>query len=118
VRHRVRHHGFPVLVLAGLAAAAYLAASASVPHPVPSFALQATAVYRLEVGEACFVVLYLAAMALVLALDGRGIAEFGAKGLRAVEVTRTTDERQAQFNQDIVGRLDETDAAIRSAVEL
>lgn len=117
MRHRIRNHGFPVLVLAGLAAAAYLAASTTVPHPVPAFALQATAVYRLEVGAACFAVFYLAAMALILALDGRGFAEFGTKGLRAVQVTRATDERQAQFNQGIEGRFDETDAAIDSAIE-
>jgi hypothetical protein len=33
------------------------------------------------------------------------------------EVTRATDERQAQFNKGIEGRLDETDAAIDSAIE-
>lgn len=117
MRHRIRHHGFPLLVIVGLAVSGYLAASAQVPDPVPDFALQATAVYRLEVGGACFAVLYLAAMALVLALDGRGFAELGTKGLRAVEVTRATDEQQAQFNQDMKERFDEADAAIRSAVK-
>lgn len=120
MRHRIRHHGFPVLVVAGLAAAAYLAASTTVPHPVPAFALQAIAVYRLEVGGACFAVFYLATMALVLALDGRGFAEVGTKGLRAVKVTRTTDDQQVglseqvKFNCDIKNDLEETEAALQS----
>ncbi|MGN6663292.1 MAG: hypothetical protein ACTHK6_03635 [Solirubrobacterales bacterium] len=36
---------------------------------MPDFALQASAVYRLEVGAACFAVFYLATWALALALD-------------------------------------------------
>lgn len=117
MRHRIRHHGFPILVIVGLMTAAYLAASTTIPDPVPAFALQATAVYRLEVGAACFVVFYLATMALVLAFDGRGFAEIGTKGLKAVDVTRAADEQQAQFNQDMKERFDEADAAIRSVVK-
>lgn len=123
MRHRIRHHGFPVLVLAGLAVSAYLAASTTVPHPVPAFALKAAAVYRLEVGAACFVAFYLAAMAVILALDGRGFAELGTKGLRAVEVTRTASNQQvslseqAQFNQDIKRSLEKTNAAVETTAE-
>lgn len=123
MRHRIRHHGFPLLVIAGLAAAAYLAASTTVPDPVPAFALQATTVYRLEVGAACFAVFYLAAMALVLALDGRGFAEVGTKGWRAVEVVRATDEQRvnasdlANLTEDMEKKLEKTDAALASAFE-
>lgn len=123
MRHRIRHHGFPLLVIVGLAAAACLAANTKVPHPVPSFALQATAVYRLEVGAACFVVFYLAVMALILALDGRGFAEFGTKGLRAVEVTRTADKQRASLSEQIkhtrtvVNRLKDTETALQNAAK-
>jgi hypothetical protein len=124
VRHRVRHHGFPLLVIAGLAAAAYLAVRTTVPHPVPAFALQAAAVYRLEVGAACFVVFYLATMALVLALDGRGFAEVGTKGLKAVEIVRqAADEQQVTLSRevkvahDMETDLKRTDAALERALE-
>lgn len=65
----LRTHGLRVLILAALAGSAYLAATVRVPLPVPGFALQAAAVYRLEVGAACFVVFYLAVLAFALALD-------------------------------------------------
>lgn len=79
--------------------------------------------YRLEVGAACFVIFYLAAMALVLALDGRGFAEVGTKGWRAVEVVRATDEQgvnvseQAKLTEDVAKGLRRTDAALESALE-
>jgi hypothetical protein len=68
-KHWFRVRVLPVLVLAALAGAGYLAANVRVPTPVPDFALQAAAVYRLEVGAACFAVFYLAAWAFALALD-------------------------------------------------
>ncbi|MGN6275564.1 MAG: hypothetical protein ACTHNP_06505 [Solirubrobacterales bacterium] len=117
MRRRIRDIGFPLLVLMALAVSGYLAASARAPDPVPDFALQASAVYRLEVGAACFAVFYLTAMALVLALDGRGFAEVGTKGLRAVQVVKAADKQQARINEDMRKSLDETNAAIRSAVK-
>lgn len=56
--------------------------------------LQAAPVYRLEVGAACFAAFYLATMALMLAFDGRGFAEFGTKGLRATKVVRAATEQE------------------------
>jgi hypothetical protein len=123
VRRRIRNIGFPLLVIAALAVSGYLAASVRVPNPTPDFALQAAAVYRLEVGAACFAAFYLAAMALVLALDGRGFAEMGTKGLKAVEVVRTTDDyqanasEQARLTEDMEKRLERTNAALESAFE-
>jgi hypothetical protein len=120
MRPRIRDTGFPLLVIAALAVAGYLAASVRVPTPTPDFALQAAAVYRLEVGAACFAAFYLAAMALVLALDGRGFAEVGTKGLRAVEVVRTTDDQQAglseliELNRSVRNDLKKAEAALRS----
>jgi hypothetical protein len=123
VRRRIRDIVFPLLVIVALAVSGYLAASVRVPVPTPDFALQAAAVYRLEVGAACFAAFYLAAMALVLALDGRGFAEVGTKGLRAVEVIRATDEQQvstseqARLTEDMAKRLERTNAALESAFE-
>jgi hypothetical protein len=102
-----RRYGFAALVLGALACACHLAGSATVPDPVPDFALQAEEIYRLEIGAAFFVAFYLATMAFVLALSGKGFAEFGTKGtksgkgrreagagLRAVEA-RPADAREA-----------------------
>ncbi|MGN6215402.1 MAG: hypothetical protein ACTHN7_00370 [Solirubrobacterales bacterium] len=120
MRRRLRDIGFPILVLSALAASAYLAATAHVPDPVPDYALQAVAVYRLEIGAACFAAFYLAAMALVLALDGRGFAEFGTRGLkvddivdrRATAVQEDISE-QAKFNQWMEKYLESLDYALQ-----
>ena len=114
MRRWFRHFGFPILVLTALAVSGYLAASAPVPDPVPAFALQAGAVYRLEVGGASFTVLYLLAMAFVLALAGRGFAEIGTKGLRATEVVRAADKEQAVL---IAERLALIESAIQTTAE-
>jgi hypothetical protein len=96
MRSSLRHLVFPLLVLTGLAAAGYLAASVRVPGPVPDYSLQAAAVYRLEVGAAFFALLYLAAMTFLLALDGRGFVEFGTQGFKAERVVRVLDEEQEE----------------------
>lgn len=82
-------------------ASGFLAATVRVPASVPDFALQAAAVYRLEVGAACFAVFYLATMAFTLALDGRGFAEVGTRGLRATKVLRTADEQRVTLAQNM-----------------
>lgn len=122
MRRRLRNQGFPILVLAALVISGYLAAGVQVPAPVPDFALKAAPVYRLEVGAACFAAFYLAAMALVLALDGRGFAEVGTRGLRAVEVVHSTDEQAVSFsesvklNREMAEKLEQTNAALESTV--
>lgn len=123
MRTWLRNFGFPALVLAGLGGAGYLAASVPVPDPVPAFALQAAAVYRLEVGAACFVVVYLAAMAFFLALDGRGFAELGTRGLRATEVVRTTGGQQGTlskhmlFIRNMEKNLEDLESALGKAIK-
>src|SRR6478752_5658332 len=101
MRRWLKDFGFPVLVLGALAASGYLAASVPVPGSVPDFALQAAAVYRLEVGAACFAAFYLAAIAFFLALDGRGFAELGARGLKATKVIQATDTQQLTLAQHL-----------------
>lgn len=74
--------GFATLVAVGALAAAWVAATVAVPADVPSFALQADPVYRLEVGGSFFAGLYLASTALVLALNNRAFSEIGTTGIR------------------------------------
>lgn len=86
------------------------------PDAVPDFALQAAPVYRLEVGAACFVVVYLAAMAFFLALDGRGFAELGPKGLRATEVVQAAGE-EMKLIRDMREDLTDLETALDNAIE-
>ena len=94
------------------------------PDAVPDFALQVAPVYRLEVGAACFVAVYLAAMAFSLALDGRGFAELGTRGLRAEQVIRAADDKeqitldgQIEATQDLEAALEDVEAALDRAVD-
>ncbi len=75
--------GFAALVALGAAVATWMAATVAVPADVPGFALQAAAVYRLEIGGAFFAGLYLASTALVLALNNRAFTEVGTAVIRA-----------------------------------
>ncbi len=101
MRNWIRSYGFPALVLLDLIGAGCLAASVRVPDRVPDLALQAAPVYRLEVGAACFILVYLAAMAFFLALDGRGFAEIGTRGLKATEVVRMADEQEVTIAEQM-----------------
>jgi hypothetical protein len=71
--------------MVGVAAAIGLlvAAKVAIPPAIPGIALQAEPVYRLEVGGALFIGLYLVAMAFVLALRNRAFTEIGTGGMRA-----------------------------------
>jgi H+/gluconate symporter-like permease len=101
MRQGLRHYGFALLVLVALAAASHIAANTAIPQPIPDYALQAAAIYRLEVGASFFAAFYLAAMAFVLALSGRGFAEFGAHGFKAEKVVdqAAEDVQQKAFAQ-------------------
>jgi len=123
MRRWLRDFGFPGLVLGALVVSGNLGASVRVPNPVPDFALQAAAVYRLEVGAACFAAFYLAAMVLILAFDGRGFAEFGTRGLKATDVIQVANKQEvslaerAEANRDLKERLNKTNDALNSAIE-
>jgi hypothetical protein len=85
--------------------------------------LQAKEIYRLEVGAAFFVAFYLATMALFLALDGKGFAEFGPRGLRINQVVRrsTALRHQAQIDlraQQMLKKLDAAVDGIRAEIAL
>jgi uncharacterized protein YlxW (UPF0749 family) len=103
-----------------LACASFLAASAAVPEPVPDYALQAEEIYRLEIGMSFFVAFYLATMAMMLALSGRGFAEFGTQGVRARAVIdraagskqQETLSRQLKATQQTERKLEELHARV------
>ena len=59
------------------------------PADLPSVALRASPVFRVEVGAAVFIALYLATMAFVLALHNRGFTEIGTSGVRAAPANFT-----------------------------
>jgi hypothetical protein len=75
--------GFAVMVTLGIVAGFVAAVTVALPEDIPSFALRATPVYRVEVGTAVFFSFYLATMALVLAMHNRGFTEIGTGGIRA-----------------------------------
>jgi hypothetical protein len=79
--------GFAVLVGLAMVTAVCVAWTVELPAEIPSFALQAAAVYRLEVGAAVFAAAYLGAMALVLALNNRAFSEIGTSGVKAHDVS-------------------------------
>jgi len=94
MQHWLEKYGFAFLVFVALACAGHLAGSAEIPRPVPDWALQAPEVYRLEIGAAFFVAFYLATMAVLLALRGRGFAELGTQGVKIDEVIGQTAREQ------------------------
>lgn len=100
LRAWIERWGFAVLV--GLAAlvAACVAWKVEVPPEVPDFALNAAAIYRVEVGAATFLGLYLVAMALVLALHNRGFSEIGVHGLKAQDITKKTQRDVIQEHEE------------------
>jgi hypothetical protein len=106
VARKLDTYGFAFLVLAALACASFLAGSANVPSPVPDCALQAPEVYRLEIGAAFFVAFYLAVLAVVLALEGKGFSEFGTRGLK---VETVVDRKGSGDHQQILMRQLEID---------
>jgi hypothetical protein len=84
--------GFAALVAAAVAVGFLAAVTVSPPSEVPTVALRALAVYRVEVGGAVFLGLYVATMALSLALHNRGFTEFGSGGIRARDLAAVLED--------------------------
>ncbi len=95
----IAHRGFAILVCLAVLAGTYAAWNVEVPSEVPDFALNAAAVYRVEVGAATFLGLYLVAMAFVLALNNRGFTEIGVHGLKAQDITEKTQRDVIQEHE-------------------
>lgn len=68
---------------------------------MPDFALNAAALYRVEVGAATFLGLYLMAMAFVLALNNRGFSEIGANGLKAQDINSTAQNAITEHEKQL-----------------
>ena|GEM_PF-3625667 len=84
--------GFTAMVVVAIALGVVAAATVAPPADIPAVALRAIVVYRLEVGAAVFFGLYVATMALVLAMHNRGFTEIGGAGVkhRAWRASRRT----------------------------
>jgi hypothetical protein len=99
------------MVAAALVIGLIVAATVPVPAQLPSVSLNAAVVYRLEVGGAFFAGLYIAAMALALALQNRGFTEIGNGGIRAQDMAATVPDLIAA-NEAVSERLSEAIEAI------
>ncbi len=76
------------MVLTAIVAAGIIALRTKVPFPVPDFALQSESLYRVAVGGGSFFVFYLAVLAFVLAMNGRGFTSIGPRGVKADQVVK------------------------------
>ena len=101
--------GFAILVASAIASG--LVASMTVTPEVPASrlmpgALQATVVYRMEVGAAVFFGLYAAAMALALALQNRGFTEIGSSGIKARDLSAVSEDVAAEnISEELLAEL-------------
>lgn len=84
---------------------------------MPDYALRAAEVYRLEIGAAFFVAFYLVVMALLLALSGKGFAEFGTRGLKVNEVVEQQDDATLRQQARIDHQTREMLEDVRAEVE-
>jgi hypothetical protein len=83
--------GFAALVAGSVLTGFLVAVTVTPPTEVPTFALKAAVVYRVEVGTAVFMGLYLATMAFTLALHNRAFTEIGSAGFRARDLKTTSE---------------------------
>ena len=103
--------GFAALVAAAIAIGFVAAVTVASPADLPSTALQAEVIYRVEVGIAVFLGLYVAALAFALALQNRGFTEIGNSGLRAQDLASVSREYvdaevAAELLEDVAEQLD------------
>jgi hypothetical protein len=96
VLHWIARWGFAAMVGAAVVASLFAGVMVAVPSDVPAIALQAPAVYRLEVGGAIFAGLYVVTMAFVLALQNRAFTEIGTRGVRAQSLSDLPGALMAQ----------------------
>ena len=89
--------GFAAMVAVAIAVGLAVAVTVAPPADIPSFALRAEPVYRVEVGAAIFFGLYLATMALVLAMHNRGFTELGTGGVRARDLAELESTAVDEF---------------------
>jgi hypothetical protein len=83
--------GFAVSVAAAIAVGFGVAMTVTLPTDIPSVAIRAAAVYRVEVGVAVFFGIYVVTIAFALALRNRGFTEIGNGGIRAQDLAAVSD---------------------------
>jgi hypothetical protein len=106
--------GFAAMVTVAIAVGVVVAATVAPPVDVPTFALQAGAVYRVEVGAAVFFGLYVATMALALALHNRGFTEIGSGGIKAQGLAGLPE---GEFVTDLLADLAEDIGDLETRIE-
>jgi hypothetical protein len=106
--------GFAAMVAVAIAMGIIAGATVAPPSDVPAVSLRAVAVYRMEVGAAVFLGLYLATMALVLAMHNRGFTEIGSGGIRAQDLAAASDGLVAEsVAMELIEELAEQQAVLR-----
>lgn len=113
----LRRWGFAALVAMGAALSAYAAWRVDIPQPIPDFALQSEAIYRVEIGAGTFLGLYLVAMAFVLALNNRGFSEIGVNGLKAQDMANRAQQTAIQSQEESIETLEQMIGEIVNSTE-
>lgn len=92
------NYGFAALVLLGIAGGAVIAWQVDPPsiNDLPGLAFSSRLLYRNEVGAISFVFYYIAVLLFVMALNGRGMTQFGPRGVRDGEVVNRERQEEAQ----------------------
>jgi hypothetical protein len=103
--------GFAFLVAIAIAIGLVAALTVAPPMDVPSVALQAAVIYRVEVGAAVFLGLYLATLAFALALQNRGFTEIGSGAVRAQDLASVSSDLidakvAAELLEDAIEQMD------------
>jgi hypothetical protein len=110
--------GFAAAVAVAIGIGIVAALTVAPPEELPSVALRAAPVFRVEVGAAVFSGLYLASMAFVLALHNRGFTEIGASGVRARGLAAVSEGVLAESESrellaDLIDEVDEVKSHLR-----
>jgi hypothetical protein len=89
---------FAATVATAIAVGFVVAITVTTPAEIPTVALRATPVYRVEVGAAVFFGLYVATMALALAGHNRAFTDVGSNGFKAQDLA-AAEEQTVYFEE-------------------
>jgi hypothetical protein len=106
--------GFAALVVVAIAVGLVAAVTVAPPADIPSVALGAEAVYRVEIGAAVFFGLYVAVMAFVLATHNRGFTEIGSSGVRAQGLTGLPED---EFVMELADEIDDLETRVEEGID-
>jgi len=103
---------FAATVATAIAVGLAVATTVTAPAEVPTVALRATPVYRVEVGAAVFLGLYVATMALALAVHNRAFTDVGTNGFKAQDLAAA--EEQTVYFEELATELMEEVSSLRA----